>query len=51
MFLAILFWLVVAISLIFGFVGKDNPQLAVARPWIHFVLIVLLGIAVFGKPV
>ena len=46
--LGILFWVIAIIALVFGFWAPGQPQYARYAPWPMFVLIVILGFAVFG---
>jgi hypothetical protein len=48
MTLALLFWIIVIVAIVFGLWGTRNPQYAAYAPWPMFVLIVILGFAVFG---
>lgn len=48
MTLALLFWVIVIVAVVFGVWGSRDPRYAVFAPWPSFVLIVILGVAVFG---
>lgn len=48
MTLALLFWIIVVVAVVFGLWGARQPAYAVYAPWPMFVLIVILGVAQFG---
>lgn len=53
MVLVVLFWILVILALIgaiAGATGHGPPWLAPANSLLNFVLIVILGLAVFGNP-
>lgn len=48
MTLALLFWIIVIVALVFNAWGYTNPQAARWGPWPVFILVIILGLAVFG---
>lgn len=48
MTLGLLFWIIVIVAAVFGVWGSRNPQYAPYAPWPIFLLIVILGVRVFG---
>jgi hypothetical protein len=50
MTLGLLFWIIVIVAVVFGGVTWSNPASPIARfgGWVPLILIVILGVAVFG---
>jgi hypothetical protein len=52
MTIGFLFWLLMVITLIFGFVSRSRPDLpAWGTPFLLWVLLALLGWGIFGFPI
>jgi len=48
MTLGLLFWIIVIVAVVFGLWAPTQPQYARWAPWPIFVLVIILGAAVFG---
>ena len=48
MTLGLLFWIIAIVAVVFGFWGYTNPQAGRWAPWPVFILVIILGAAVFG---
>jgi hypothetical protein len=48
MTLGLLFWIIVIVAVVFGLWGARDPRYAAYAPWPTFLLVVILGVAVFG---
>lgn len=48
MTLALLFWVIAIVAIVFGAWGYTNPQASRWAPWPVFILVLILGFAEFG---
>jgi hypothetical protein len=48
MTLGLLFWIIAVVAIVFGAWGYTSPQAARWAPWPIFVLVLILGVEVFG---
>ena len=48
MTLALLFWIIAIVAIVFGAWGYTNPQASRWAPWPVFILVLILGFAEFG---
>ena len=47
MTLGLLFWIIAIVAIVFGFWAPTQPNLARWAPWPIFILVLILGVAVF----